>query len=238
MIIEMIFSVMRDALPALAAVAIASYLLGSIPFGIVVAKVMGLGDLRKVGSGNIGATNVLRTGSKTAAALTVALDGGKGFAAVFAADWFFGTVLLAYSSQPFAAALTLKILFGHTMALLAAFFVLVGHLFPVWLRFRGGKGVATFIGAMLALSFPTGAVTCAVWLAAALVSRKSSVGAIAAVIAAPAGIWLLIGPAAAAATALMSLLVLARHHQNIRRLAAGAEPVIKLRSEGNGENRQ
>lgn len=232
------FSVLQDVFPALAAVAIAAYLLGSIPFGIVVAKVMGLGDLRKVGSGNIGATNVLRTGSKTAAALTVAFDGGKGFAAAFAADWFFGAVLLAYSSEPFEAALTLKTLFGHTTAMLAAFFVLVGHLFPVWLRFRGGKGLATFIGAMLALSFLAGVVTCAVWLAAALVSRKSSVGAIAAVIAAPAGIWLLTVPEAAAATALMSLLVLARHHQNIRRLAAGTEPGIKLRSEGDGENGQ
>ena len=238
MIGEMLFAVFWDALPGLAVVAIAAYLLGSIPFGIVVAQVMGLGNLRQIGSGNIGATNVLRTGSKTAAALTVALDGGKGFAAAFAADWFFGTVLLAYSAEPFEAALTLKALFGHSTALLAAFFVLVGHLFPVWLRFRGGKGVATFIGAVLALSFLTGVVTCAAWLAAALASRKSSVGAIAAVIAAPVGIWLLTVPESAAVTALMSLLVLSRHHKNIRRLATGTEPDIKLHSEGSRKNGQ
>jgi glycerol-3-phosphate acyltransferase PlsY len=145
-------------------VALSGYLVGSIPFGIVIARLFGLGDLRQIGSGNIGATNVLRTGNKLAAALTLLLDAGKGGLAVLVARLVIG--------QDDAAQL----------AGLASF---VGHLFPVWLRFKGGKGVATFLGVLLALHWPVGLTACAIWLIAAVLSRMSSLGALAAAIVAP-----------------------------------------------------
>ena len=129
--------------------AVLGYLLGSIPFGMVLSRLMGLGDLRKVGSGNIGATNVLRTGNKRAAALTLLLDGGKGAVAV----------LLARAVQ------------GEDTAQLAGFMAFVGHCYPVWINFKGGKGVATLLGILLALQFWVGLATCATWVAMALVSR-------------------------------------------------------------------
>src|ERR1051326_3591280 len=133
------------------------YLLGSIPFGLILARIFGLGDLRKIGSGNIGATNVLRAGSKWLAALTLLLDASKGtFAVLVAVRW------------------------GETAAMLAALGAFLGHLFPVWLRFDGGKGVATFIGVLLGLYWPAGAGFCAVWLLIALVTRYSSLSALAA----------------------------------------------------------
>jgi acyl phosphate:glycerol-3-phosphate acyltransferase len=188
-----------------AAALLLSYLLGSIPFGVVITRLMHLGDLRSIGSGNIGATNVLRTGNKGAAALTLALDAGKGAVAVLAAR--------ALLADPLATAL----------AGLGAF---LGHLFPVWLGFRGGKGVATFLGILLALVFPVGLIACATWLATAFAFRISSLAALVAAAAAPLWLWLL-GPGEYVwLGAALAVLVFVRHHANIRRLAAGTEPRI------------
>lgn len=180
------------------------YLFGSIPFGVVITRVFGLGDLRKIGSGNIGTTNVLRTGSKTAAAATLILDGGKGAIAVLVARW-----LAAEDAAQFAG--------------LMAF---LGHCFPIWLKFKGGKGVATFLGLMLALAWPVGIACCLTWLATALISRISSLSAL--VSAASTTVWVLVlgyGQAALLGI-LVTLLVFWRHKENITRLRAGTEPKI------------
>ncbi|MDQ7080466.1 MAG: glycerol-3-phosphate 1-O-acyltransferase PlsY [Paracoccaceae bacterium] len=191
--------------PALLALAAAlGYLLGAIPFGMVLARLMGLGDLRRIGSGNIGATNVLRTGNKAAALLTLILDAGKGaLAVVLAARW-----LGADAGQ---------------IAGLAAF---LGHLYPVWLKFRGGKGVATFLGLLLALGWQAGLAACATWLAVAVIFRISSLAALVAAVLSPLWLWWL-GPAQATALAiLLVVLILIRHKANIKRLLKGEEPRI------------
>lgn len=184
--------------------AVLGYLLGSIPFGMLISRVLGLGDLRKVGSGNIGATNVLRTGSKPAAALTLLLDGGKGAVAVLLAR--------AFAAEDAAQ-----------LAGLAAF---LGHCFPVWLGFKGGKGVATFLGLVLALAFPVGLACCATWVVTAVFSRISSLSAL--VAAASSLVWMvLFGYAAALALGIaLVAIVFWRHNGNIARLLAGTEPKI------------
>jgi len=185
-------------------VAVLAYLLGSIPFGVLITRMMGLGDLRSIGSGNIGATNVLRTGNKGAAAATLILDGGKGAVAV----------LLA------------RALVGPDAAQLAGLAAFLGHLYPVWLGFKGGKGVATFLGTMLALAWPVGALCCATWLVVAITSRYSSLSAL--VAAATSVLWMqltgnhrmiLLGM-------ILTALVYLRHWANIKRLRAGREPKI------------
>lgn len=184
---------------------ILGYLLGSIPFGVLITRTLGLGDLRAIGSGNIGATNVLRTGNKAAAAATLLLDGGKGAAAVLLARHFAGE--------------------GAAMA--AALGSFLGHLYPVWLKFRGGKGVATFLGVMLALAWPVGIAACVTWLGVALISRLSSLAALVAAAATP--LWLLVlGPRGMAVWLAVALaaLVFLRHAPNIRRLVDGTEPKI------------
>ncbi|WP_297778821.1 glycerol-3-phosphate 1-O-acyltransferase PlsY [uncultured Roseovarius sp.] len=184
--------------------AVIGYLLGSIPFGMVLARVMGLGNLREIGSGNIGATNVLRTGNKTAAALTLLLDGGKGAVAV----------LLA------------RAMAGEDAAQLAALASFVGHCYPVWLGFRGGKGVATFLGILLALAWPVGLASCATWLVTALVTRVSSKAAIMAA-ALSTGWMVVLGYSAGMMLAfVLSLLIFWRHRSNIARIKAGTEPRI------------
>lgn len=195
--------------PALLALwAVIGYLLGSIPFGMVLAKVMGLGNLREIGSGNIGATNVLRTGNKTAAALTLLLDGGKGAVAVLLARAFG----------------------GEDAAQLAGLMAMLGHCYPVWLRFAGGKGVATFLGIMLALSFPVGAGCCIAWLFGALTSRISSMGALyAAAVSTILMVFLGAGQALVLGM-LLTLLVFWRHRGNIARIRAGTEPKIGQKS--------
>jgi len=191
-------------IPALGLVALAAYLLGAVPFGMVLARLMGLGDLRRIGSGNIGATNVLRTGSKAAAALTLILDAGKGAVAVLLAGaWY-----------------------GEDAAQLAGLAAFLGHLFPVWLRFRGGKGVASFLGILLALNFWAGLAACAAWLAVAALLRISSLAALAAAALSPLLIWALGGGQAMALTITLAALIWLRHHANIRRLLAGREPKI------------
>ncbi|MDR9395095.1 glycerol-3-phosphate 1-O-acyltransferase PlsY [Roseovarius sp. SYSU LYC5161] len=180
------------------------YLLGSIPFGMVLARLMGLGNLRRIGSGNIGATNVLRTGSKPAAAATLLLDGAKGAVAV----------LLA------------RALAGPDAGQLAGLAAFLGHCYPVWLGFRGGKGVATFLGLLLALAWPVGLAACLTWLATAALTRLSSLSAIAAAGLAP--VWMLVlghGGLVALGGALMAV-VIWRHRENIARMRAGTEPRI------------
>ena len=185
-------------------VAAIAYLFGSIPFGLVVASAFGLGDIRAQGSGNIGATNVLRTGNKAAAFLTLILDAGKGAVAVLIARAFLGE--------------------GATG--IAGAFAVIGHMFPLYLRFRGGKGVATFLGMLLALSFPAGLAACAAWLVAAVVGRTSSVAALVAVGLAPLFTWYFYHLHGAIVVAIISALVIWRHRANIARLRAGTEPKI------------
>ena len=194
-----------DSAPlTLALVALGAYLLGSIPFGVVITRLLGLGDLRQIGSGNIGATNVLRTGNKGAAAATLILDAAKGGVAVL-----------------IARALTAED--GAQLAALASF---LGHLFPVWLGFRGGKGVATFLGTVLALAWPAGLLACATWLAVAALSRISSLSALVATAATPVWLWAIGQPQAVVLAVLLAALVWYRHGANIARLRAGTEPRI------------
>lgn len=191
----------------LALVVVAAYLLGSVPFGLVMARLFGLGDIRRIGSGNIGATNVLRTGNRTAAFLTLVLDAGKGGAAVLAAR-----ALLAEDAAQLAGA--------------AAF---LGHCFPVFLGFRGGKGVATFLGTLLALFWPAGVAACISWVLTAAAFRISSLAALVAAALAPAWVVLFGMPEATAMTVALAALVFLRHDQNIRRLISGDEPRIGRR---------
>ncbi|MQY42391.1 glycerol-3-phosphate 1-O-acyltransferase PlsY [Epibacterium sp. SM1969] len=195
---------LETAFPVLLIWGVVGYLLGSIPFGLLLTRLMGLGNLREIGSGNIGTTNVLRTGSKAAAAATLLLDGGKGAAAV----------LLA------------RFLAGEDAAQLAGLTAFLGHCFPIWLRFQGGKGVATFLGLMLALAWPVGIACCLTWLIAAYLSRISSMGALVAAAISPLWAALLGHSDVIILTVLLTLLVIARHKANISRLISGTEPRI------------
>ena len=188
------------------------YLLGSIPFGLVLTRAAGLGDIRKIGSGNIGATNVLRTGHKGLALLTLLLDGGKGAAAVLAAS-------------------ALGPADGAVAAAAAGLGAVLGHLFPVWLRGRGGKGVATSLGALAALAPPAGIGAALVWLAVAGFSRFSSLAALAALASAPVLGWLWAGWPGLAFALPTAAAVWWRHRANIRRLLDGSEPRIGRRAE-------
>ncbi|MBU1175586.1 MAG: glycerol-3-phosphate 1-O-acyltransferase PlsY [Alphaproteobacteria bacterium] len=182
------------------------YLMGSIPFGLILTRLAGLGDIRQIGSGNIGATNVLRTGNRGLAAATLLLDAGKAAAAVLIVRYVVPTPPLAYS-----------------LAGMAAF---VGHLFPVWLGFRGGKGVATYIGAMLGINWIVGLIFCLVWLIVAVTRKYSSLAALTAAATAPIFAYLWSGVHLATGAALMSVLLIYKHRANIRRLIDGSEPRI------------
>lgn len=179
------------------------YLIGSIPFGLLLTKAAGLGDIRKVGSGNIGATNVLRTGRKGLAAATLILDGLKGAVAVLLARYFLGDQDLVVGTA-----------------------AVLGHLFPVWLGFRGGKGVATGLGVLLAASWPVGLACCALWLVAAKLLKMSSAAALTAFAAAPLFALALSSTDHVLMALLIAILVFWRHEENIRRLLAGTEPRI------------
>lgn len=180
------------------------YLAGSIPFGILISKVLGLGDLRNVGSGNIGATNVLRTGNKLAAFLTLLFDFSKGICAVLIARHFF----------------------GEDAGQVSAFSALVGHCFPIWLRFSGGKGVATFLGATIALSLIIGVICCFIWLFIAVLRRMSSLASLTSAASAPIAAIFLNQPNAIILLMLLVGVVFFRHKQNIVRIIEGVEPKI------------
>src|SRR3974390_2431127 len=180
------------------------YLLGSIPFGLILTKLAGTQDLRSIGSGNIGATNVLRTGRKGLAAATLLLDMLKGTAAVVIAGYFG----------------------GPNAAMLAALGAFLGHLFPVWLKFRGGKGVAVYIGVLLGLFWPAAVVFCLIWLAMALAFRYSSLSALGARFMTPIFLWWFGLPALASLFAVLTLLLFYVHRENINRLRAGTEGKI------------
>jgi len=188
----------------LAIAAVGGYLFGSIPFGLVLVRLAGLGDIRAIGSGNIGATNVLRTGRKDLAAATLILDAGKaGIAAAV-----FGLLL------------------GTTAGLVAGAAAFIGHCFPVWLKFKGGKGVATFVGTMLVVFWPVGLVVIGTWLLMAAIFRISSLAALTAALAAPAAAWSLGRPDVAIMAGVLTVLIYVLHRANIARLLKGEEPRI------------
>ena len=183
---------------------ILGYLLGSIPFGLILTRLAGTEDLRSIGSGNIGATNVLRTGRKGLAAATLLLDALKGTVAVIIAGY----------------------LAGPEAAMLAGLGAFLGHLFPVWLKFKGGKGVAVYIGILIGLFWPAAALFCAVWLATAVISRYSSLSALVASFVTPIFLWWYGHPALAWLFALLTVLLFTMHRANISRLLAGTEGKI------------
>ena len=183
-------------------------LLGSIPFGLLLTRAAGMGDIRQIGSGNIGATNVLRTGNKKLAAATLLLDALKGLAPVLA----------------------FNLVWGHMPAAAAAIGAVLGHMFPPWLGFKGGKGVATTLGAMLGLSWPVGVLTGALWLALAAAFRYSSLAALLSILIGAIAAWYFVPAPVALVINLLVPLVWARHHANIRRLLKGTEPKIGQRS--------
>lgn len=185
----------------------AGYLLGSIPFGVLLTRAFGAGDLRQIGSGNIGATNVLRTGRKELAAATLILDGAKGAVAVLLARHFVPQL-------------------GDHAAMIAGAAAMIGHCYPVWLKFRGGKGVATLLGLALAIAWPVGLVFAAVWLGTVLLLRISSLGGMAGAVAAPVAALAFGYPVYAVGLAGLAVIVLWRHRENIARLRAGTEPRV------------
>ncbi|MCC8933891.1 glycerol-3-phosphate 1-O-acyltransferase PlsY [Rhizobium sp. 'Codium 1'] len=190
--------------PNLAIVLVLGYLLGSIPFGLLLTRMAGLGDLRSIGSGNIGATNVLRTGNKKLAAATLLLDALKAT----------------------AAALIAQAVFGHNAGLFAGFAAFIGHLFPVWLGFKGGKGVATYIGTLLGVAPLMVLVFAVVWLSVAFLTRYSSLSALVATLVIPVVLWILGVEETALVTAAMTAITFWRHKANIQRLVAGTEGKI------------
>jgi acyl phosphate:glycerol-3-phosphate acyltransferase len=193
----------QAALPSLLAALCLGYLLGSIPFGLLLTRMAGLGDVRKIGSGNIGATNVLRTGNKGLAALTLLLDALKGTAAVLLAG-----------------------LYGPELAAAAGLGAFLGHLYPVWLGFKGGKGVATYLGVLLGLAWPGALVFAVAWLAVAFITRYSSLAALVAAVCVPLSLYLLDFTQPALLFVALSLLVFFKHRANIARLLQGTESRI------------
>ena len=183
--------------------ALFGYVLGSIPFGLLLTRAAGLGDIRKIGSGSIGATNVLRTGNKKLAAATLLLDGAKGAVAVLIAQRW-----------------------GLDAAIVAGGGAMLGHLFPVWLKFRGGKGMATSIGILLAIAWPVGIIACLVWLATAALFRYSSLASLAAITSTPIAAWFVAGRQVALLALFLTVLVWLRHRANVDRLLKGTEPKI------------
>lgn len=181
-----------------------AYLIGSIPFGIIISKIMGLGNLRNIGSGNIGATNVLRTGNKLAAILTLIFDLLKGAIAV----------IITYY------------IFNDTTAQIAALSSFLGHCFPIWLKFKGGKGVATFIGISLALYWPAGILICLTWVLTAFLSRVSSLSALISSLSSILWVWILGVPSAVFVMIVLTILIWYRHIENIKRIIKNTEPKI------------
>jgi acyl phosphate:glycerol-3-phosphate acyltransferase len=198
-------------LPAYAAALAFGYLCGSIPFGLILTRLAGTQDIRSIGSGNIGATNVLRTGRKGLAAATLLGDALKGTAAVLAVYWYYGREYQYFADE---------------LAIPAALGALLGHLFPVWLGFKGGKGVATYIGILLALAWPVGLAFCLIWLAVAALTRYSSLAALIASALTPFGVWMVGTLPQAVLFALLTALLWIMHRGNISRLINGTEGKI------------
>ncbi|WP_298858180.1 glycerol-3-phosphate 1-O-acyltransferase PlsY [uncultured Sulfitobacter sp.] len=196
--------ILESSLTLLLLWAVIGYLLGSIPFGVIVARVMGLGNLREIGSGNIGATNVLRTGSKPAAAATLILDATKGAVALLLARYFA----------------------AEDAAQVAALAAMIGHCYPVWLKFKGGKGVATFLGILLALAWPVGLAACLAWLIGAGLSRISSMGGLFSAASSTILIVVMGFGSGYLLSVLLAIIVFLRHRANIARIRAGTEPKI------------
>ena len=186
------------------------YLCGSVPFGLLLTRAAGLGDIRSIGSGNIGATNVLRTGNRWLAAATLVLDAAKAALPVLVARYYW----------------------GEQAAMLAGIAAFLGHCFPVWLNFKGGKGVAVFIGSLLALSWPVGLIFCAVWLLIAFARKFSSLAALTAGATAPIFAYVVVNEWLAGTAAVMALLLFYQHRENIARLIAGTEPKIGSEKKG------
>jgi len=195
--------------PYIAAALAGGYLLGSIPFGLILTRLAGMGDIRSIGSGNIGATNVLRTGNKKLAAATLVLDGAKGAVAVLIAQQF-----------------------GPDITVVTAVGSLAGHLFPIWLRFRGGKGVATALGILLALAPMVGLLSCCTWILTAVIFRFSSLSALIALAGSPIYMWWLADPQRMEFSIAMAIVVWARHWENILRLVKGEESRISFSRKG------
>ena len=187
---------------------ILAYLLGSIPFGLLLTRFAGLGDIRAIGSGNIGATNVMRTGNKKLGIATLLLDAAKGAAAV----------------------LLVRQLYSEQLALLAALFVVIGHIYPVWLRFKGGKGVATTLGALFGLHWLLGATVCAIWLITFLIKRTSSLSALLSISLSPVAAYFIAGANVAVLCVLLAALIIYTHRANIGRLLSGTEPNFKAKA--------
>ncbi len=190
--------------PVFLASSIFGYLLGSVPFGLLFSLASGAGDVRKIGSGNIGATNVLRTGKRWAAAATLLCDGGKGAAAVLVTQYFQ----------------------GNEAAMFAGLGAFLGHLFPLWLGFRGGKGMATFLGLTLALDWRVGLLAMATWLVVAIIARMSSLSTLVAAALTPLYMTLMGNPQYVMLQLVLVVLIFAMHRENIRRIASGREPKI------------
>lgn len=229
---------MRHLLPQ-ASIFIIGYALGSIPFGLILTRMAGLGDVRKIGSGNIGATNVLRTGNKKLAAATLFLDGFKGTVAVWLTLWLLAAMLLPEVDGPgvrHAArdGTPLPVVTGmdlrYQLAALAGLGAFLGHIYPVWLGFRGGKGVATYIGILLGLVPLVGLLFCGLWLGSAYLTRYSSLSALIAAAVTPVVLWLTGLPLFAFLFALMTLLLYWKHRENISRLMNGTESKIGAKS--------
>ena len=203
-------------LPAYAAALVFGYLCGSIPFGLILTRLAGTADIRAIGSGNIGATNVLRTGHKALAAATLIADALKGTFAVLLVYSYYGSEYRY---------------FAHELALPAAAGAFLGHLFPVWLGFKGGKGVATYIGLLLALAWPAAIAFCLIWLAVAALTRYSSLAALVASAATPFALWLIGDRPETVLFALLTLLLWIMHRANIARLLNGTEGKIGASSD-------
>lgn len=220
------------------------YLLGSIPSGLLLTKAAGLGDVRNIGSGNIGATNVLRTGNKQLAALTLFLDGFKGYLAVALAGSVIAPMLFSGAEavvlggtgsgsqaiQAMTASLQARIAHLWALMMIAGLGAFLGHIYPVWLGFKGGKGVATYIGVLLGLTPKVGLAFCCIWLAVAFVTRYSSLSSLVASVATPIVLYWLDLPQAAFLFSLMSGLLFFKHRENISRLLKGTESKIGARS--------
>lgn len=208
-----------------------AYLLGSIPFGLLLTRLAGLGDIRAIGSGNIGATNVLRTGKKGLAALTLLLDGAKGAVAVWLASalasYLVTLVMAAYgTTNPISITQQMNAPAMQWFLMAVGLAALLGHIFPLWLKFKGGKGVATALGVLTALAWPVGVAAMLIWLAAAYLSRISSLGALTALGTSPVVALALGRDELALFCVVVAALIYAKHLSNIRRLLAGTEPKI------------